>query len=80
MANDLRALRAAADRWRVHSEGRCPTVDDLARDRAVAANVSLDDSWGHRYLVRCSEDETDITSAGPDGRFETADDIVAPKQ
>ena len=56
---------------------RCPaTWEDLFAGRYLFATTKLVDYWGTRIAFSCSEDEIQVTSAGPDRRFGTADDII----
>ena len=40
------------------------------------SGTDTDDPWSHRYRYRIENDLPVIDSAGPDGRFDTADDIT----
>jgi hypothetical protein len=54
----------------------CPTVDELKAERYLDTGFSLRDPWGSRYEVRCFDEEVICTSAGPDRKRGTGDDIV----
>jgi hypothetical protein len=75
---DARTIQSVAAFWRdQHGANRCPTMERLVADGELSASSKLDDPWGHRYLIRCDADEVLAISSGPDGRVDTADDIVA---
>jgi hypothetical protein len=51
------------------------TLDALVRLHPGAASVA--DAWGRKFRYEKLSDETfRLSSAGPDGEFDTADDIV----
>jgi hypothetical protein len=59
---------------------RCPiTWNELLPGGYVAPRF-LVDYWGTRIAFSCSEDEILVTSAGPDRRFGTGDDIIRPRR
>ena len=60
----------------VHHEERCPqSIRDLAE--YVGRNNLTRDSWGTELDLRCGDGIRGalVRSAGPDGRFDTLDDI-----
>jgi hypothetical protein len=74
----VRTVASALDRyWLEHD--RCPaTKDDLVANGYLSAR-DLVDPWGRRIVYWCSEDDSSVTSAGPDGEFGTEDDIRYPE-
>jgi len=51
------------------------SLDALRRAHPAAASIT--DAWGRKIRYeRLSDDAFRLTSAGPDGAFGTADDIV----
>lgn len=76
---NAKTLQPIADAWRAnHNE--CPTIQRLKEDREIAGTSSINDPWGHPYLIRCEEgQDTLITSWGPDGKDGTQDDIREPE-
>ncbi len=74
-------LHAIVEKWRVdHGQNECPTLERLVSDGEIARTSRLEDPWNHRYAIRCEGDDVRVASAGRDGRFETADDILAPER
>ena len=59
-------------------EGRpFPTrMDEFAAPIAEVPWLSTCDPWGHRVRISRTDREYELRSAGPDGAFDTADDIV----
>lgn len=72
------AIRVGAAIWMANDE-RCPTTEDLIKIKFVNEKVQTNDPWGQPYKIVCTEKEPVVTSAGPDGKLGTADDIVAGK-
>ena len=71
---NLEALSRAVLTFASEGEGLPDSLQALRRFHPTAG--SLPDAWGHviRY-ERLSDDSFRLTSAGPDGAFDTADDI-----
>ena len=74
-------IRNAVNRWRAARGGsECPTVSQLVQDKEIDSASKVDDPWGSQYKIQCVEDETIVTSPGPDKKENTKDDIVVPKK
>jgi len=68
-------IQTAAKSFRAqHSDG-CPTLSSLKEELLLSRNVREDDAWGNRFRVRCDADQLVVSSAGPDGKMNTPDDI-----
>ncbi len=73
-------LRRAAEQWRgMHASDQCPTTQILAQDKAIDTASKLTDAWDNPYKILCEDDETIVTSAGPDKKDGTQDDIRIPE-
>jgi hypothetical protein len=60
----------------VIDNGKCPrAVDDLVAEKYLA-RAAAKDPWGTPIVISCSADDWTASSAGPDKRFGTADDIA----
>ena len=57
-----------------HSEG-CPTLSQLEEEGFLSRDTRADDAWGNRFHIRCEDDQIVVTSAGPDGVANSADDV-----
>jgi len=76
---DATRIQAAAKGFRaLHSDG-CPTLSSLKEELLLSRNAREDDAWGNRFRVRCGDDELVVSSAGHDGKPNTADDIRFPR-
>ena len=81
---DARTIHPVAEKYRIDHPGEpCPTVELLRDKKELSAASKITDPWDTPYKITCEEDETIVTSAGPDKKEGTADDIripEAPKQ
>ncbi len=74
-----RTLRSAAETWRTeHSSDQCPTPQVLQNDKAIDTAAKLTDAWDKPFTITCQDDETIVTSGGPDMKEGTSDDIRVP--
>jgi general secretion pathway protein G len=74
-----RALRSVAETWRSeHASDQCPTPQVLMNDHAIDSASKITDAWDDPFTIICQEDETIVTSPGPDKKENTADDIRVP--
>ena len=72
-------IHQAARNFRAaHAEG-CPTLSVLEEERLLSRNAREDDAWGNRFRVTCDKDDLAVSSAGPDGKPNDADDIRVPR-
>jgi hypothetical protein len=65
-------VASAAFIWKLEHEVGCPTLAELEADGVIGRPAR--DFWDRPYRIEC--DTIRVSSAGPDGRFDTADDIV----
>jgi general secretion pathway protein G len=78
--NSARGVRDAVIRWKATGGEGCPTVSQLVQDKQIDTASKVDDPWGSAYKIACTEDEVIVSSAGPDKKEGTADDISIPKK
>jgi general secretion pathway protein G len=72
-------IRDATIQWKaIHSGEDCPTVDQLKQEKILDTGFSLKDPWGGLFKVSCEADEITCTSAGPDRKDGTEDDLHVP--
>jgi general secretion pathway protein G len=73
-------IRQATMQWKaVHPAEDCPTVDQLKTEKDLDTGFSSKDPWGGAFKVSCDSDEITCTSAGPDRKEGTDDDIHVPQ-
>lgn len=73
---DAQAIRAAVTMYRIERpSAACPTPDRLVDEGYLEERVVTADPWGRPYLVRCTEEDVEVRSAGPDGEHGTDDDV-----
>lgn len=77
---DMHIIQPIAEKWRAgHSPDACPTVATLQLEGALSTATTCRDPWDHDFRIWCRpEQAVSLSSAGPDGRFGTDDDIVTP--
>ena len=73
-------IRQATMQWKaVNPSSDCATGDQLKAEKDLDTGFSLKDPWGNLYKVSCDQDEISCTSAGPDRKEGTEDDIHVPQ-
>ena len=78
-ATSARAMRSVAETWRSeHASDQCPTPQMLLNDHAIDSASKITDAWDDPFTITCTDDETIVTSPGPDKKENTADDIRIP--
>ncbi|MGI6599993.1 MAG: type II secretion system protein GspG [Kiritimatiellia bacterium] len=85
MQDKLNAVATALDMFKTDHDRFPATLDELlpATNGLGGGALSgyirpegLIDSWGQRFNYSVHDNEYELRSAGPDGTFQTADDIV----
>ncbi len=72
-------LRRAVETWRgVQGGDKCPTPQTLITEKAIDTASKITDAWDQPFKILCEEDETTVSSMGPDKKEGTADDIRVP--
>jgi general secretion pathway protein G len=61
-----------------HPTGECPTIDQLKQAKVLDTGFNSKDPWGNALKISCDADEIVCTSAGPDRKEGTEDDIRVP--
>jgi general secretion pathway protein G len=73
-------LRRATEMWRgMHASDQCPTIEMLRADKAFDTASKVSDAWDSPFKITCEDDETIVSSSGPDKKEGTADDIRVPE-
>jgi general secretion pathway protein G len=73
-------IRDSAITWKaVHSGEDCPTIDQLKQEKILDTGFSVKDPWGSPFKLGCDPDEINCSSAGPDRKDGTEDDIHVPQ-
>jgi len=72
-------IRSATILWKnAHPDEDCPTVDQLKQDGLVERGFAVKDPWGNPFKIACDTDDITCTTAGPDRKEQSADDIIIP--
>lgn len=75
-----RVIRQAAQSWQAsNNETNCPTISQLVQDKQLDPGANTNDPWGQAYTLSCTDGDVSVTSAGPDKKKGTKDDIKVPK-
>ncbi len=73
-------IRDATIQWKaVHAGEDCPTIDQLKKEKILDTGFSVKDPWGIAFKLACDTDEITCTSAGPDRKDGTDDDLHVPQ-
>jgi hypothetical protein len=76
---DARTIQAVAEKYVIDHPGRCPTMLVLRDEKEISPSSIITDPWGATYTIECLGDDVVVRSAGPDGKPNTPDDLVAPE-
>lgn len=72
-------VRSAAHLYRMqHGDGDCPTVDTLSTAQLIDDASKKTDAWDMPFVLECDERGIHVSSAGPDKKINTPDDIRVP--
>ena len=73
-------VRNQTMQWKAaHPTEDCPTLDQLKAEKDLDTTFSVKDPWGTPYKLSCDSDEITCSSAGPDRKEGTDDDIRVPQ-
>jgi general secretion pathway protein G len=71
--------RSATLIWRsAHPSEDCPTIEQLKQERVLDTGYNAKDAWGNPFKLACDADEIVCSTAGPDRKEGTEDDIRVP--
>ena len=74
------ALHEAAEMWRTTHPGECPTAERMKAEKELSSSSKVTDAWDQPFKIECPDENTTIvSSAGPDKKDGTADDIRVPE-
>jgi prepilin-type N-terminal cleavage/methylation domain-containing protein len=74
------AIRRTVVLYRMDRGDDCPNVEQLRQSELIDSASKTTDAWDGAFLVKCGErGEVHVSSAGPDKKHGTEDDIVAPE-
>jgi len=71
----VETVRTAVQLYIATNNAECATMDQLIEDKAIDKNKATTDPWDHPYKIECDGTDIIVVSAGPDGEFDTEDDI-----
>ena len=71
----VEAVRTAVQLYIATNNAECATVDQLIEGKVLDKSKAKTDAWDRDFRIECDGTEVNVTSAGPDGQFDTEDDI-----
>ena len=71
----VETVRTAVQLYVATNNANCATMDQLIEDKAIDKSKATTDPWDRPYRIECDGTEITVISAGPDGEFDTDDDI-----
>jgi general secretion pathway protein G len=76
---DARIILTGVEAWQKHhNEVRCPSFDEMVREKLLKRDSTGRDPWGEPFRIDCVEGDATVTSKGADRKAETEDDIRIP--
>jgi general secretion pathway protein G len=76
---DAAQIQTAAKAFRAQHADGCPTFSSLQHEEFLSRNARSDDAWGNRFRISCEGGEISVSSAGPDHKPHSADDVSASR-
>ena len=76
---DARTIHPVAEKYLADHPGECPTVELLRQKRELSTASRITDPWDTPYIITCTDDDIIVSSAGPDKKPNTGDDIRIPE-
>ncbi len=71
----VETVRTAVQLYIATNNAECATMEQLIEDKAIDKNKATTDPWDRPYKIECDGTDIIVISAGPDGEFDTDDDI-----
>jgi general secretion pathway protein G len=76
----VQTVKSAVTLYIATNNTDCATMPQLLEDKQIDKSTATQDPWNHDFQIECDGTEINVRSAGPDGEFDTADDIPKAKQ
>jgi general secretion pathway protein G len=76
---DSQTIHPVAEKYRMDHPGECPTVELLKEKKELSPGSKITDPWDVPYKVVCNDEDVIVSSAGPDTKEGTKDDIRIPE-
>jgi general secretion pathway protein G len=71
----VETVRSAVTLHIATTNSECATIDQLIEGKQLDKNKATKDAWDRDFRIECDGTEINVTSSGPDGQFDTEDDI-----
>jgi general secretion pathway protein G len=76
----VQTVKSAVTLYIATNNTDCATMPQLIEDKQIDKSTATQDPWNHDFQIECDGTDINVRSAGPDGEFDTADDIPKVKQ
>jgi general secretion pathway protein G len=76
----VQTVKSAVTLYIATNNTDCATMPQLLEDKQIDKSTATQDPWNHDFQIECDGTDINVRSAGPDGEFDTADDIPKVKQ
>jgi hypothetical protein len=74
-----RTIFHVVEAWHgMNGSSECPSLDQLLEANLISEASSVEDPWGLRYSIVCTDAKVKVVSSGPDHEPDTEDDIHVP--
>ncbi len=74
-------LHTISEAWHATHTQECPTAELLRKEKEISVTSNINDAWGKPFKIECTDEgDVIVTSSGPDGKENTADDIRVPER
>ena len=75
----VQTVKSAVTMYIATNNTECATMEQLLEDKAIDKSTATTDPWDHAFQIDCDGTDIKVRSSGPDGEFDTADDIPKDK-
>jgi general secretion pathway protein G len=76
----VQTVKSAVTLYIATNNTDCATMPQLIEDKQIDKSTATQDPWNHDFQIECDGTDINVRSAGPDGEFDTVDDIPKVKQ
>ena len=75
----VQTVKSAVTMYIATNNTDCATMEQLLEDKAIDKSTATTDPWDKPFQIDCDGTDIKVRSSGPDGEFDTADDIPKDK-
>ncbi|MFT3928509.1 MAG: type II secretion system protein GspG [Myxococcales bacterium] len=71
----VQTVKNAVTLYKITHSSECPSMTQLTEANVIQRSTATKDPWEHDFAIACDAQEISVRSAGPDGEFDTVDDV-----